>query len=147
MVSKGEFPKALKEFCKEVGVPRDLIVGPSGEQTSSEVKRFCHNVAMNLKTLEENAQRANLAELYVGIMKSASNRDLRETGCPLTLWCYATEWRVRVHNVTATKLAQCRRSNPFTATTGETKDISDISKFSFFQWVMPTQYRNGMSDR
>ena len=28
MVSKGKFPKALKEFCKEVGVPRDLIVDP-----------------------------------------------------------------------------------------------------------------------
>ena len=51
MVSKGEFPKALKEFCKEVGVPRGLIVDPSGEQTSSEVKWLCHNVAMNLKVL------------------------------------------------------------------------------------------------
>ena len=119
-----------------MGVPRDLICDPSGEQTSGEVKQFANNVAMNLKILEENTQHANLAELYIGIMKNAISRDLRETGCPLTFWCYATEWRMRVHNVTASKLAQCHRSNPHTATTGETKDISDISKFGFFQWVM-----------
>ena len=41
-----------------------------------------------------------------------------------------------MHNATTSKLAQCRRSNPFTATTGETKDISGTSKFGFFQWVM-----------
>ena len=29
-----------------------------------------------------------------------------------------------------------KQSNPYTATTGDTKDISDISKFGFFQWVM-----------
>jgi hypothetical protein len=91
MTSKGEFPKALKEFCKEVGVPCDLICDPSGEQTSGEVKQIANNVAMNLKILEENTQHANLAELYIGIMKNAISRDLRETGCPLTFWCYATE--------------------------------------------------------
>ena len=94
VTSKGEFPKALKEFCKEVGVPLDFICDPSGEQTSGEVIQFANNVAMNLKILEENTQHANLAELYIGIMKNAISRDLRETGCPLTFWCYTTEWRM-----------------------------------------------------
>ena len=73
----------MKEFCKEVGVPRDLVVDPSGDQAGDEVKQLCHDVAMNLKVLEENTQHANLAELHVGIMKSVISGDLREMGCPL----------------------------------------------------------------
>jgi len=136
MASKREFPSALKEFCKEIGVPRDLIADPSGEQTSHKAREFAQKVGMNFRYLEHNTPHANLAELYVGLMKTAISRDLRETGCPLTLWCFATEWRMRVHNVTASKLSQCYRSNPYTATTGATTDISDISKFGFFQWIM-----------
>lgn len=40
MTSKKEFPNALKEFAKEMGLPMALIVDPSGEQTSREVKQF-----------------------------------------------------------------------------------------------------------
>ena len=34
MKSKKEFPKALRRFAKEVGVPPELICDASGEQTS-----------------------------------------------------------------------------------------------------------------
>ena len=126
MTSKGEFPKALKQFCREIGVPADLICDPSGEQSSGEVRRFANKVGMNLKLLEAHTQHANLAELYVGIMKTAISRDLRESECPLSFWCCAAEWRMRVCNATASKLFQLQGSNPNTATFGETSDISDI---------------------
>ena len=62
MKSKGEFKDALKMFCKEVGVPMTLVCDPSGEQTSKEVKHFCHQVGMTLRVLEESTQWANRAE-------------------------------------------------------------------------------------
>jgi len=56
-------------FCKEISVPYGLVVDPSGEQTSEEVKKFCHQVGSSLQILEESNQWANRAELYIGLMK------------------------------------------------------------------------------
>ena len=58
-------------FCKEIGVPIDLVVDPSGEQTSKAVKKFCHQVGTTLRVLEESTQWANRAELYIGLFKNA----------------------------------------------------------------------------
>ena len=48
MRSKGDFPQALKKFCKEIGVPSSLICDPLGEQTSKEVKKWCRKVSLPL---------------------------------------------------------------------------------------------------
>ena len=48
MKSKGEFPDALRKFCKEIGVPTSLVCDPSGEQSSKEVKKYCNDVALPL---------------------------------------------------------------------------------------------------
>ncbi len=85
------FPDALHAFCKEVGVPSTLVVDPSGEQTSRQVKRFCHQVGTSLRILEEATQWANRAELYIRIFKEAIRKDLREQNCPMVLWDYGAE--------------------------------------------------------
>ena len=59
MKSKSQFKDALHQFCKEVGVPSTLVVDPSGEQTSKEVKHFCHQVGTTLRILKESTQWAN----------------------------------------------------------------------------------------
>ena len=41
MSSKSQFPDALKSFAKKIGVPTALIVDPSGEQTSTRVRKYC----------------------------------------------------------------------------------------------------------
>ena len=56
MKSKGEFPSALKLFCKEIGVPITLVLDPSGEQRSKEVRTFCNKVGTTLRVLEESTQ-------------------------------------------------------------------------------------------
>ena len=61
MKSKKDFPKALRRFAKEVGVPPELICDASGEQTSREVKNFCHKIGTSLCVLEANTQHCNLA--------------------------------------------------------------------------------------
>ena len=39
MTNKGQFQDDLHQFCKEVGVPKSLVVDPAGEQTSKPVRR------------------------------------------------------------------------------------------------------------
>jgi len=58
-------------FWKEIGVPYGLVVDPSGEQTSKEVKKFCHQVGTSLRILEESTQWANRTDLYIGLLKKS----------------------------------------------------------------------------
>ena len=134
MKSKGEFKDALKMFCKEVGVPMTLVCDPSGEQTSKEVKHFCHQVGMTLRVLEESTQWANRAERYVGLFKEAVCNDLRRTNSPLCLWDYCLERRARIHNVTPKKLFQLQGQNPTAATFGDITDISNICMFDWYEF-------------
>ena len=52
--SKHEFNLALKQFCKDIGVPMNLVVDPSGEETSKNVKPFYHQIRTKLRILEES---------------------------------------------------------------------------------------------
>ena len=134
MRSKGDFPDALKMFCKEIGVPVALVVDPSGEQTSKKVKRFCNQISTTLRILEESTQWANRAELYVGLFKEAIRKDTRETNCPLRLWDYCAERRAQIHNVTPRDLFQLNGNNPTTATFGHQADISNLCQFAWYDW-------------
>ena len=134
MTRKGQFKDALHMFCKEVGVPLDMICDPSGEQTSNDVKTFCHQIGMTLKVLEESTQWANRAERYIGMFKESVRQDTRLANSPICLWDYCAERRVRIHNVTPKNLFQLQGMNPITATLGLHPDISNICQFSWYQW-------------
>ena len=134
MKSKGDFKLALKEFAKEVGVPEALIVDPSGEQTSKEVRRFCQQIGTTLRILEEHTQWANRAELYIGLIKEAIRKDMRQSGSPIALWDYCAERRARINNLTAKDLFQLHGSNPHTITLAEEGDISNLCQFGWYEW-------------
>ena len=105
MNARSEFPKALAMFGKEIGAPISLIVDPSGGQTSKEVNRFCHQIGTTIWILEEGTQHANIAELYINLLKESIHKDMRESNCPLViLWDYCVERRARIHNLIARNL-------------------------------------------
>jgi hypothetical protein len=144
MKSKSEFPFALKQFAKEIGVPLALISDPSGEQTSKEVKKIAREMDLTLKLLEESTQWANLAELYIGLMKESIREDMRTSDSPLIFWDYCAERRALVNNLTAKRLPQLQGiSNAHTLTTGDVADISNSCIHEFFGWCI---YRNQGED-
>ena len=53
MKSETEILNAVKMFCKEVGVPKAVIVDPSPNQKSDKVRQFFHKVGTTLRVLEE----------------------------------------------------------------------------------------------
>ena len=48
MQSKGQFPSALKNFCKEIRVLSSLLYNPSGDQALNSVKKWCSDEALPL---------------------------------------------------------------------------------------------------
>ena len=85
MERKIAFRDSLHQFCKDVGVPEVLVLDPSGEQISKAVKRFYIQVGTTLRLLEENTQWANMAELYIGLLKESIRKDLWESHYPMVL--------------------------------------------------------------
>ena len=134
MKSKGEFTDALHMFAKEIGVPLAIICDPSGEQTSAKSKKLVQQIGTTLRLLEEGTQWANRAELYIGLLKEAIRKDMRESDCPLILWDYCAERRARIHNLTPKSLFQLQGQNAHSATLGDEGDISNLCIFGWYEW-------------
>ena len=126
---------SLKIFAKEVGAPRTLVCDAHPTQTKREVRDFLAQIGTTLRVLEANTQWANRAELYVGLLKEAIRKDMRDTNSPLVLWDYCLERRVLIFQVTAKKLFQLNGTNPHTATFGTEADISHLCQFGWYEWV------------
>ncbi len=74
---------ALKQFTKDVGAPDVLVCDPHPSQTKQEVCEFCTQIGTTLKVLEAETQWANRDELYIGLMKEATRKDMRSSAPPL----------------------------------------------------------------
>jgi len=135
MTAVQEFPKALKLFAKDLGAPGILVADPHPVQKSNEVRDFCNKIGTILRLIEQSTQFANRAELYVGLLKEATCKDIRETHSPLVLWDYCAEQRASIFTLTVRDLFQLQGSNPYTATLDEEGDISSLCQFGWFDWV------------
>ena len=95
-----EFLSPLRLFDKDVGAPKILVLDPHSTQKNREVKDFFNKIGTTLKVLENKTQCANRAELYIGLMKEATRKDMWEMHSPLVLWDYDIERRVPIYQVT-----------------------------------------------
>ena len=83
MTKKGEVPMSLKMFAKDIGAPDAIICDAAREQISKEVCDFCYKIGTSICVLEEGTPWDNRAELYIGLLKEAVRKDLKESDCPL----------------------------------------------------------------
>ena len=111
MKKEAEVLHALKEFAKAVGAPEALVVDAAKAQKSEEVWKFCTEIGTTLRVLEEHTPWANKVELYIGLIKEAVRKDMKESNCPLALWDYCVKRRARINNLTARNLFSLHGSN------------------------------------
>eukprot|EP00957_Ditylum_brightwellii_P048265 3663103-Ditylum_brightwellii.AAC.1 len=90
------------------------------------MRAFCAEIGTTLRVLEEGTLWANKAELYLGLIKEAVQKDMKESNCLLALWEYCVEKRVRINNLTAKDSFKLNATTPHTALTGEEGDISSL---------------------
>ena len=112
MKKKSEVLLAIKQFAMEIGAPDSFVADMSGEQMSSEVKKFCNDIGTTLRALEEGTPWSNKAELYIGLIKEALRKDMHESNSPLCFWDYCVERRARINNLTAKNAFRLHGSLP-----------------------------------
>ena len=134
MCRKSEVLQALKQFAKEIGVPTSIIADMSGEQMSHNVRKFCNDIGTTLRALKEGTPWSNKAELYIGLLKEAVRKDMRETNSPMILWDYCVERQARINNLMAKDNFKLHGTTPHTATTAEEGDISSLCQFGWYEW-------------
>ena len=134
MRQKGEVLQVKKQFAKEISAPDAFVANMSGEQMSKEVKAFCNDIGMTLRALEEGTPWSNKAELYIGLMKEAIRKDLREDNSPMVFWDYCLERRAQIHNLMANSNFKLHSSNACTVTTGEECDMSILCQLGWYEW-------------
>ena len=91
MKLKTEIVNAVKAFAKEIGVPTSLILDLEGTQTLKELNKVMQDMCCPLKFLERRTQWANLAELYIGLLKESVCKDMKDSDSPLKFWDYCAE--------------------------------------------------------
>ena len=134
MRTKSEVLQAVKQFAKEIGAPDAIICDMSREQTSRSLRKFCGEIGTTLRVLEEGTPWANKAELYIGLIKEAVRKDMKDSNCPLAFWDYCAERRARINNMTAKDTFNLHGSNPHTVLTGDEGDISSLCQFGWYEW-------------
>ena len=106
----------------------------SGEQMSSEVKRFCNDMGAAIRALEEGTPWSNRAGLFIGLLKESVRKDMRESNAPIAFWDYCVERRARINNLTAKSHFKLHGTTPHTATLGTEGDISNLCQFGWYEW-------------
>ena len=86
MKKKSEVLLVIKQFAKEIGAPDSFVADMSGEQMSSEVKKFCNDIGTTLRALEECTPWSNKAELYIGLINKAVRKEMHKSNSPLCFW-------------------------------------------------------------
>ena len=104
MKAKTEIINAVKAFAKAIGVPTALMIVPEGTHRSETLQKAANDMNLPLKFLERRTQWANLVELYIGLLKEAVRKDMKDLDSPLKFWDYCAERRILINNLTSKNL-------------------------------------------
>ncbi len=126
---------ALKVFAKEEGAPEVLVCDLHPTQKKRKVEDFCIQIGTTLCVLEAETQWTNHVELFMGLLREATRKDMRATGSPLVLWDYCMEQRALIFQFTAKKLFQLNGTNPHTTTFATEADVSHLCIIGWYEWV------------
>ena len=114
-------------------MPTSIIADMAGEQMSHEVRKFCNDIGTTLRALEEGTPWSNKAELYIGLLKEAVQKDMSESDLQMCLWGYCVERWARIINHTAKDNFKLHGTTPHTVTLAEERDISSLGQFGWYE--------------
>ena len=134
-----KFEMELHWFCKEVGVPVNLIVGAHQAQTYIKVNILCYQIGMILKISEKGTPWANISELYISLLKEAVRKYMYALHSPMVLWDYEIECCYLIHNNITRPLFQNNYLTPHELNLGAPADISNLCVYGCYKW---TYYRD-----
>ena len=144
MAKKGDAHETLSLLFKRDGVPPEMIMDGSKEQTLGTFSKKLKEAGCHKHQVEPYSPWQNAAETGIRELKRGSTRKMISAGSPKVLWDHCLELESRVRSCTAHDLYMLDGEVPETVMKGHTADISQICEFAWYEWVMfidsPAQY-------
>ena len=109
--AKIEVLQAVKQLMKSFGALDDIISDTAREQKYQDMSKLLNEIGTTLRIIENVTPWANKAELYIGLIKQAVQKYLKESDCPLDLQDYCVERRACIDNLTNHSMLQIHGSN------------------------------------
>ena len=131
MDKKSEAHDTLSLVFKQDGVPPNMIVENSREQSLGEFERNCKKADCHLVSTEPPPYWSQLAEGCIRELKRLSSRQLIKTRSPKRLWDHSIELAalIRSHNAHSNYELEGEVSEK--RMTGQTTDISNICEYEW----------------
>jgi hypothetical protein len=137
MARKADAGQALKTFVMELGVPEELTIDGSKEQTKpgTEFMKCCRRNDIKVHRTEPERPNQNPAEGVIREVRRRWFRTMIRKRVPRKLWDYGVRWTTQVMQRTSTQAGGLRGACPLEDVTGETVDISEYLDFGFYDHV------------
>jgi hypothetical protein len=137
MATKSDAGQALKTFIMELGVPEELTIDGSKEQTKpkTDFQKYCRRNDIKVTRTEPERPNQNPAEGVIREIRRRWFRTMIRKRVPRKLWDYGVRWTTQVMQRTSTQAGGLRGICPLQDVTGETPDISEYLDFGFYDHV------------
>jgi hypothetical protein len=136
MKRKGDAHEALSLLFHRDSVPPAMVMDGSKEQTLGDFWRKLKEADCHLQQTEPYSPWMNAAKSAIRELKRGVSWKMIRTRSPKVLWdhCIELEALIRSHSVNT--IYAMNGQVPETIMTGTTADISHISEFGWYDWVM-----------
>jgi hypothetical protein len=137
MARKADAGLALKSFIMEFGVPEDLTIDGSKEQSSegTEFMKSCRRNNIQVTRTEPERPNQNPAEGVIREVRRCWFWTMIRKRVPRKLWDYGIRWTTQVMQRTSTQAGGLRGVCPIEEVTGDTVDILEYLDFGFYDHV------------
>jgi hypothetical protein len=146
MRSKAECCDSLQMFAEDIGVPNEMVMDGSKEQTSygSQFQKTLRWLKCSARVTEPYSPWQNYAEGTIGLLAKQWRNRMATKKVPSRLWDYGIVYDSEILSRTCS--VEGARTG-YEHVTGETPDVSEWLDFSFYDpvwyWDMPSDEPKG----
>jgi len=137
MDTKSKAGKALREFCREFGIPQSLTFDGSKEQSmpGTEFMKSIRQYGIDYHISEADLHNQNPVEGVIREIRKKWYRTMVRRKVPRQLWDYGVVWCSEIMSLTHSSAGSINGCIPLENVTGETPDISEYLDFGFYDHV------------
>jgi hypothetical protein len=141
MTRKGKAHETLSLLFHGDNVPPTMVFDGLKEQCKVDFKRKLHEADYHTRQTEPYSPWQQAAEGCIHELKHGVSHKMIETGSSRVLWDHCIELEALIRSSTSNSVYMTNGEVPETIMTGSTADISHISEFGWYDWVM---FRNNL---
>ena len=136
MKKKGGAHETFYLLLKRDGVPPNMVMDGSKEQSIGLFRKKCQDADFHIKQTEPYSTCQLQAEGTTRDLKEGASRKMIRASAPKRIWDYALEFEYYVRSHTALDVYMLQGGVPETVMPGGTFDISIFFEHGFYDWFM-----------